>query len=216
MLKTTTHKYSRRDRERLARIELILDAAEKLFLQKGFGATTMNDIGEAAEFCRASLYNYFPAKEMIYVSILERAMDSLVAEARKATSQASTASAKIEALKDTLLSFVRRRQAFFHLYFITRSEAGPYLGDDLANRLESKTKELDNIFHDVFREGVAKGEFDPRDRMAMGDIFFAQIIGLVMLNKTETLNPPLEANVNQATSFFLDSIRKKQGKANAK
>ena len=49
----TAKKYTRRESERLRRSELILAAAEKLFLEKGFAAATMNDIGEAAEFGRA-------------------------------------------------------------------------------------------------------------------------------------------------------------------
>ena len=175
---TTSTKYSRREKERQARVELILDAAEELFVDKGFTATTMNDIGEAAEFSRASLYNYFPSKETIYVAILGRAMDSLIAAARRASSEDRSAAERIEDLKDILLSFFRNRQTLFHLYFITRYEVSPYLGSDLAERLERKTKELDAIFHALFREGVRKGEFQPRDPVMMGDIFFAQIVGL--------------------------------------
>ncbi len=207
---TTATKCSRRARERRARVELILDAAEELFFKKGFTGTTMNDIGEAAEFSRASLYNYFPSKEAIYVAILGRAMDSLISEARKAASEDRSAADRIEGLKDVLLTFFRNRQALFHLYFITRYEVSPYLDSDLAERLERKTKELDAIFHRLFREGVKKGEFQPWDPVMMGDIFFAQIIGLFMLNKTERLEPPLSANLEQATRFFLDSIGTKQ------
>ncbi len=71
-------KPGRRERERQKRIELILDKAEGLFLEKGFAATTMDDIAKAAEFGRATLYHYFPSKEAIYVAALERAMDSFV------------------------------------------------------------------------------------------------------------------------------------------
>lgn len=203
---TVAKKYTRRESERLRRIELILDGAEELFLEKGFAATTMNDIGEAAEFGRATLYHYFPSKEAIYVAILERAMDSLIAHVRKAISKAGNAIGKIEALKDCLLSFALKRNTFF-LYFITRFEVTPYLDEELTSRLERKTKALDGIFHGIYREGVEKGELQPRDPAAMGDIFFAQIIGLSILNETEKLDPPFEANVNQATRFFLENIK---------
>lgn len=206
-MKATAKTFTRRERERLNRIESILDEAEKLFFEKGFAATTMNDIGEAAEFSRASLYNYFPSKEAIYVAILERAMESLISDAKKSVAAAQEATARIERLKDAILSFVRRRQAFFHLYFITRSEVVPNLDKGLANRLHLKTKDLESVFHEICREGIEKGELRACNPVAMGDIFFAQIIGLVMMNKTEELDPPLTANVEQATRFFLDGIR---------
>jgi AcrR family transcriptional regulator len=199
-------KISRRENERKMRVELILDAAEKLFLEKGFTPTTMNDIGDAAEFGRATLYHYFASKEAIYVAILERAMDILIQETRNSVKSAECAGVKIEKLKDALVSFARYRQNFFHLYFITRSEVMPYLNRDLAKRLEKKTKEFEGIFHRIYQKGVKEGELRPGDPLAMGDIFFAQIIGLMLLNSTEILEPPLAENVNQATKFFLENV----------
>ncbi len=55
---TVAKKYTRRESERLRRVELILDAAEGLFLEKGFAVTTMNDIGEAAEFGAGDLVTF--------------------------------------------------------------------------------------------------------------------------------------------------------------
>lgn len=201
-----TKKLTRREQERLVRVELILDSAEELFLDKGFTATTMNDIGEAAEFGRATLYHYFPSKEAIYVAILERAMDSLIVDTAKATKQVDDAPEKIDKIRDTLLAFLYQKQNFFHLYFITRAEVLPSLGKDHAKRIEKKTKEFEKIFHDIYLDGADKGVLKPGDPLALGDIFFAQIIGLMLLNRTEQLEPPLTANVNQATRFFLENV----------
>jgi AcrR family transcriptional regulator len=203
----SAEKPTRREKERLRRVELILGAAEELFFERGFAATTMNDIGDAAEFSRASLYNYFPSKEKIYAAILVRAMDQLVSEAESSTVEAEGAAAKIHNLKDAILSFIRRRPAFFHLYFITRFEVIPDLDGELAEQLEQETKRLERIFHEIYREGVSNAELRECDPMAMGDIFFAQIVGLLMMSRTETLEPPLAANVDQATDFFLDGIK---------
>ena len=201
-----TTKLTRREREREERIKLILDNAEKLFLEKGFAVTTMSDLGGAAEFGRATLYHYFPSKEAIYVAILERALDSLIAKSRESVAKARTSTQKIEKLKDVLLSFVQRKRNFFHLYFITRFEVFPYLDGKLRKRLESKTKEFDEIFHEIYREGVLKGELKPGDPLTLGDIFFAQILGLMLLNSAEILEPPLASSVAKATGFFLDNI----------
>ncbi len=213
-MKTEIEHTSRRGRERQRRIELILESAEKLFLEKGFTATTMSDIGDAAEFGRATLYHYFPNKEAIYVAILERAMDSLIADARESVGKARTAKKRIQRLKDALLSFVRKKENFFRLYFITRFEVFPHLDRKLAEILRAKTNELDSIFHEIYEIGARSGEFEPGDPLSMGDIFFAQIIGLMLLNDTAILEPPLTAIVNKATNFFLDNVasNKEKGK----
>lgn len=43
----------------------ILQAAERLFLEKGFAKTTMDDIAKAAEYSKATLYVYFKSKDEI-------------------------------------------------------------------------------------------------------------------------------------------------------
>ncbi len=210
---TASKKYTRRESERLRRVELILDAAEGLFLENGFAVTTMNNIGEAAEFGRATLYHYFPSKEAIYVAIVERAMDALVADARAEVVRARTAARKIERLKDALVAFAQDHENAFRLHFITRFEALPNLDEGLKRRLETRLNKLDEIFYEIYEEGTASGEFMPGDPVTMGDIFFAQIIGLMLFKSAQILEPDLTASVNKATMFFLENITKNDRKA---
>ena len=39
--------------------ERIMDASERLFLEKGFQGTTIADISEAADYSRRTIYAYF-------------------------------------------------------------------------------------------------------------------------------------------------------------
>jgi len=58
----------------------ILDAAEKIFLSKGFENTTMSDIAAGAGISRVSLYRYFPDLHPIAfeiaVRMLKRSLES--------------------------------------------------------------------------------------------------------------------------------------------
>jgi TetR/AcrR family transcriptional regulator, mexJK operon transcriptional repressor len=49
----------------------ILTAAEKLFLQKGFLATSMDEIAEAADVSKQTVYARFTSKEALFVGIVE-------------------------------------------------------------------------------------------------------------------------------------------------
>ena len=55
--------------------EAIVDAAERLFLERGFGAVSMDDLAEAAGVARRTLYNQFASKEEIYRETLLRVSD---------------------------------------------------------------------------------------------------------------------------------------------
>ena len=57
--------------------EAIVDAAERLFLERGFGAVSMDDLAEAAGVARRTLYNQFASKEEIFRETLLRVSGQL-------------------------------------------------------------------------------------------------------------------------------------------
>lgn len=50
----------------------ILDAAEDLFAQKGYSATSLGDVADRVGIRSPSLYNHFRNKDALYASVLER------------------------------------------------------------------------------------------------------------------------------------------------
>jgi TetR/AcrR family transcriptional regulator of autoinduction and epiphytic fitness len=50
--------------------EAIVEAAERLFLERGFGSVSMDELAEAAGLARRTLYNQFTSKEEIFREML--------------------------------------------------------------------------------------------------------------------------------------------------
>ena len=61
---------SRRERRVAARRTLILEAAARLFAEKGFHRTTTRDIAEGADVSEGTLYNYFENKDEMLMGIM--------------------------------------------------------------------------------------------------------------------------------------------------
>jgi TetR/AcrR family transcriptional regulator, regulator of autoinduction and epiphytic fitness len=59
--------------------EAIVEAAERLFLERGFGAVSMDDLAEAAGVARRTLYNQFTSKEELFREMLLRVSRQLEA-----------------------------------------------------------------------------------------------------------------------------------------
>lgn len=56
---------------------ILIDAARKVFARKGIARTTMNDIANASQKGRRTLYMYFKNKEEISNIVIENEMESL-------------------------------------------------------------------------------------------------------------------------------------------
>jgi len=93
----------RKSREREERRRLILESAKDLILERGVGALSMQDIADATELSKATLYLYFDNKEAILTRILDEAEESFIAyvEAR-----IDPATSGIEALRTLWASYI--------------------------------------------------------------------------------------------------------------
>lgn len=65
----------------------ILDAAEQLFVTRGFDKTSTNDILEQVGIARGTLYYHFRSKEEILNAMIERITESLVKKASEIVDQ---------------------------------------------------------------------------------------------------------------------------------
>src|SRR2546423_12012928 len=61
-------------RRKEARPQEILDAALKLFAEKGFAAARMDDVARRAGVTKGTIYLYFPSKEELFKSLVRAAI----------------------------------------------------------------------------------------------------------------------------------------------
>ncbi len=58
--------------------EAILDAARNVFLEVGFGATSMDAIAVAAKVSKQTVYNHFGSKEELFAAMIRNACDRML------------------------------------------------------------------------------------------------------------------------------------------
>ena len=197
-------------REREARIHLILDSAERLFVEKGYAETSIHEIAAEADFSRTSVYQYFASKEEIYLRILDRYGDLLTERVTGATAGSSKVPEKIRAFLEEIRRIIREKPNFFSLYFIQRHQVEPRLSPELRARLNAKRRRLENVFRDFYRQGVERGEVRDIGVKDASNLFFAQITGMMLLHEYygDEFDVTLDEHLEKSLRLYLEFVEK--------
>ena len=109
----------RKEREKEQRRNDILDAAEKVFFSRGVDNATMDEVAEAAELSKGTLYLYFKSKEELYMGIHIRGHKILNDMFCQALETAGPGIQKVREIGKAYFRFSREYPNYFHalLYF---------------------------------------------------------------------------------------------------
>jgi AcrR family transcriptional regulator len=77
----------------------LVDAAKKTFVRRGYEATSVEEIAEAAGYTRGAVYSNFRDKDELYVTVLEACMNEKLAEVGAIVAHCSTVAERIAALR---------------------------------------------------------------------------------------------------------------------
>lgn len=85
---------------RPSRWEDVVAAAGKVFLEKGYSAATLEDIGNEVGMLKGSLYNYIGSKEELLFAVVRPPAERLLAEARLLAGQPAPAPERVHRLAE--------------------------------------------------------------------------------------------------------------------
>lgn len=99
----------------------IIEAARKVFAEKGYIAATVDEIAALAALAKGTIYVYFDSKEQIYNAVLENDLDALRALTLEKIAAAETAKEKISAYVNARFKYCEERRDFFRIMYIEPS-----------------------------------------------------------------------------------------------
>jgi AcrR family transcriptional regulator len=99
----------------------IIEAARKVFAEKGYIAATVDEIAALAALAKGTIYVYFDSKEQIYNAVLENDLDALRSLTLERIAAAETAKEKISAYVNARFKYCEERRDFFRIMYIEPS-----------------------------------------------------------------------------------------------
>jgi AcrR family transcriptional regulator len=161
----------RRKLPRAEREEQMLTVANRVFAERGFHATSMDEIAAGVGVTKPMLYAYFGSKEGLYLACVEQAGEQMLSRIIEAITGLEPPD-RLEAGVKAFFSFVaERRSAWAVLYSEMAARGGPF-----AERIgELRGRFVQAVAHNL-REGAAAvgGSLDDAEVLAIAVVGAAE------------------------------------------
>ena len=144
--------------------ESILEAAAHIFGEKGFHATSMQDIAEAVNLQKASLYYHFESKQEILIALLDYALDLINSRLEAVLGQSLTPDEKLRQAMVSYLETIAENQSLSAVLLLEIRSLDPELRDRHAMRREK----FERLWKDLIIEGEQAGIFNNVDPSLTG------------------------------------------------
>ncbi|MCI0560049.1 MAG: TetR/AcrR family transcriptional regulator [Nitrososphaera sp.] len=156
----------RKEREKEQRREEIINAAQKVFFEKGLQAATMDEIAEAAELSKGTLYLYYKSKEDLYLAVMMRGIEILHNMFAEATSSQEPTVVQLMKLGDAYYEFFKQHRNYFRMfYFFQHPQFHKGVSEDMMMNCGEENqkvwKEVIGVIQRGIDEGVVRAELNP-------------------------------------------------------
>lgn len=140
--------------------KIVLEAAARLFAERGFGGTNLQDLADELNISRPALYYYFKSKEDILASLIEEVTMFSVHQATQIANRSQ--SNPTEALRSMVIShskWLLDHRIQFRV--IDRTESN--LPKTVQNSHDLAKRQLLDNFRRTIERGISLGHFRPVD-----------------------------------------------------
>lgn len=188
----------------------LLQAAVKSFADRGYAATSVRQIVQAAGVSKPALYYYFRDKEGIFDALVDQAQDERYRLLQEAAQRGQGLAQKLEELATAIFDFSVRNRDLMRLSFATAFAASGK-GPGQTKCLE-KGKRTFEFIRGLMQAGQASGELDRRfsvDELAMG--IYGQLNSHVMVRLLVPQCPLDRKTARQIVRLFLDGAASRAG-----
>ena len=204
----------RKEREKEHRREEIIDAAQRVFFQKGLSAATMDEIAEVAELSKGTLYLYYNSKEDLYLSVMLRGMDILYGMFMNVLSESRTSLEAVANLGEAYYEFFNQHRNYYRmLHFFENPQFHKQVSEEMLQFCASHNQKVwlvvINAIERGIDEGVIRPDIDPKEAAV---ILWASSNGLMRQMDREdnywrdVMGVDLEAALRRARAMLLETM----------
>jgi TetR/AcrR family transcriptional regulator len=198
---------SRRQRERQQHRTEIVEAAMKLFSEKGFHNVSMQEIAVEAEFATGTIYNFFESKEALYREIMDAVAQNVLSLVTPILEGDTDEKEKIAGFVQASIHVFRENSAAIRLFLRANQGSLATVGATRFSEKGVKVHEtIQTMLRQVFASGVRKGVFRAVDPRVAALALDAAVRTVVFSAAEDTEDDALEQRVASIEELFFRGI----------
>jgi AcrR family transcriptional regulator len=135
--------------------DAVLNAAVRLFNERGYDATSMFDIAESLGITKSSVYHHISGKEQLLQMAMDRALDGLFEAAEDVGQQDLPAIERLEGLIRRSVLVLAERFEFVTVLLRVRGNT------EVEQHALSRRREFDTVVTELVKQAQAEGDVRP-------------------------------------------------------
>jgi AcrR family transcriptional regulator len=210
----------RKEREKEHRKEEILDAAQKVFFERGLSMATMDEIADAAELSKGTLYLYYSSKEDLYLAVMMRGMQALHESYEQIINSNVSTVEKIIRCSDSYVGFFHSNRNFFRMFpFLQNPQFHKQVSEEMKESCGTGNQKMWTMVIDLLKKGMEEGslraELNP---VEVGIIVWSSTTALLIRGDSEgqtwktKLNIDFDHTVDVCNTLLMESILTERGR----
>jgi AcrR family transcriptional regulator len=157
---------SLKERQRQEREGLILRAASELFAERGYHATSLEDIAARVGIAKGTIYLHFASKDDLVIALMKQGFTSYVKALENALESASAPRDKLRAVIEHFTS-AAANEGYLTWAALMRTPAIMSRMGELREQIHQQWDRPRQLLAEAIDEGKATGDFDAQMPTAM-------------------------------------------------
>jgi AcrR family transcriptional regulator len=164
----------RREKDKVSRAH-ILDAAERVFGQKGFHGATLKEVADHAEFSVGALYAFFEGKDDLFAQVLERQGRALLDSMQAAVAGVPAPREQLHRVVDASIDYFKARPDFYRVFQRELGGATWAMRASLNEAGFARYREVMSFEERIFAAGMKAGDLRDDDPEISAALFSGMV-----------------------------------------
>lgn len=195
-------KISKREQNKVQHRQTLVDAARRLFVQRGFEGTAIDDIVREAQLTKRTLYQYFLSKEDLFYAVRVVGAHELLADYEQANTPGATALERLRQFNQAFLRFYIEQPDMFRLLSYQPANQANCKASPSFRELEALNMLRVRLYAELVVQSREDGSINPALDLHKA-LYFGFFGAFSLLNTASTSDRDMWAMIGMREADFL-------------